>query len=203
MISLEKKFIFIHIPKNAGSSIVNSLGGKLVDWDNQNKIYKQHASISQLKNLYSINIDQYFKFAFVRNPWDRAVSGFHWLTGVDQPSFQKCKKSSFLDFLLVRNGFEKLIGTKDQSTREVHFISQHEMIYIDGSNQMDFVGKFENLQKDFDTICSKIGIEKLKLPESNKSKHKHYTEYYTDETKDLVYQKYQKDIELFNYKFGD
>jgi hypothetical protein len=139
--------------------------------------------------------NDYFSWSFVRNPWDRLVSTYtnkiinkhHGGIGNDWS-----KLTSFKDFILK-------IEKSDITNVDRHIRSLHTFFPED----IDFIGKLENFQQDFDIICDKIGIPKQKLPHNNKTKHKHYTEYYNDETRQIVAEKYAKDIEYFGYKFGE
>ena len=70
-----------------------------------------------------------------------------------------------------------------------------------GKILVDFIGKFENLESDYDYICEKLNIKDHKLPHKNKSKRKNYREYYNDSTKQIIADWYKKDIDYFNYKF--
>jgi hypothetical protein len=69
-----------------------------------------------------------------------------------------------------------------------------------GNLLVNFVGKFENLDEDFQSICRKVGIS-ASLPHVNKSKRTCYQDYYDPETRDLTARLYAEDIERFGYAF--
>ena len=196
MISHKHKFIFIHIPKAGGTSIENfllSYHGIKLNWQDKYPLKKlsgknrkqfvmgsgvQHKSISEFAEKFQ---KKYFCFTFVRNPWDWFVSEYQYSIklGLESGSFNQ-----FIEMPHVER-----FHLKPQYT----FINEN----------INFIGRFENLQEDFDIVCDKIGIPKQQLPHINKSEHKHYTEYYDDETRQIVAEKYAKDIEYFGYKFGE
>ena len=211
MVNHKCKFIFVHIPKTGGTSIEAYLysifknnsfkdsnrlqkGGYIP----KHKLFAQHATLKQLKNELNVPVDDYFKFTVCRNPFERAVSDYFWCSRLLQTP------KPFKDYLLVRNGYEKLNHLESNKGRGDHFYTQFEFIEINGRSKIDFIIRFENLQKDFNIVCGKLKIPHHNLPHNNRSKNrKHYTEYYDDETREIVAKKFAKDIEFFGYKFGE
>lgn len=182
--------IFIHIPKTAGYSVTHGLFNEVTGHSTWQRYYMTNPS----------KFRRYFKFAFVRNPWDRAVSSFHFLQAggmIEQDSKwarEHLHGLSFSDF--VRNWLNE-----DNVHTEVHFRPQHAFIADDtGRIMMDFVGRFETLAADFDTVAGRLGLD-VTLPKGNSSAHEHYASYYDDETRAIVGRVYAKDIELFGYRF--
>ncbi len=173
------------------------------------EMYTKHANASQLKALYSEYWDEYFKFSFIRNPWERMVS-----MGKSFPGHYNVKIN---DGKLDVSGYKKKFGfplTVEYDRRfSQRFLGgnvsprnpdKHSegTVYeniLDEKN--DFIGRFENLQTDFDFVCDKLGISKHQLPHSNKTRHKHYSEYYSGDTKKMVAKRYARDIEYFGYEF--
>ena len=86
-----------------------------------------------------------------------------------------------------------------------HTHPQYEFIYNpEGRLLVDFVGKFENMQEDFDKLCDHFGVPHTPVPHKNKTQYRnvrHYAQYYDDKTREIVADKYAKDIQLFGYKF--
>ena len=155
-------------------------------------------SVASVKSKYLYGHRKYFQFAFVRNPWDRLVSCFLDKTKMSIGTiwqlhdYVKYKNHSFTEFVHA-------IKNDDFNNCNRHHRLQYNLINHDYVN---FIGSFENLQKDFDFICNEVGISECELPHWNKTQHEHYTEYYDDETRKIVAEKYAKDIEYFNYEFG-
>jgi chondroitin 4-sulfotransferase 11 len=182
MISYSHKFLFIQIPKTATSSIHGSLA-RYMKYD-YSKIGR-HSKYSEAAEFYPES-KNYFKFSFVRNPWDRMLS-FYLFKKTNRAHIKIPDDLSLKDFLLTSAG-------------QIKF-NQHS--YIESFDTSSFIGRFENLQQDFDIICDKIGIPQRELQYANKSSHNHYTEYYDNETRRLVSEKFARDIDYFGYKFGE
>jgi chondroitin 4-sulfotransferase 11 len=198
MISDEYKFIFIHVPKCAGSSIVEALESYC-----DNKKYKTgHPNLRQYEQYMSIK--EYYIFTFVRNPYDRAVSAFTYLkSGVSKYKSDhitceryEMKTMTFSEFI------KKYMVNKKPLPQHFHPVFDH-YIPTGDINKIDYFGKTETINTDILEICKRLNIDITPPMKTNNSKHKHYTEYYDDETRQIVAEKYAKDIEQFGYKFGE
>ena len=204
IISPKYKFVFIETEKTGSSSVHKSLEflddeklmvGNIVPKDfslpksviGKNLLTWKHTSCCELGDYHKL-YKKYFKFAFVRNPWDRVVSWYTFSKKIANPPTDR--DVSGIDFKTYIKKFKNIWGN-DQQTQLMF------------TNGCDFIGKFENLQQDFDIICDKIGIQQQELPHKNKSKHKHYTDHYDNETKSIVADRFAKDIAYLNYKFGE
>jgi len=185
----DHKFVFISTTKT-GSSTIRKV---LKKYHSGYSGYK-HQPLISVREKYPF-IQNYLKFAFVRNPYDWVVSWFFYRKRKN--NINNTRGIDFKNWLSDENSTaynEKGLGLN---------VSQFDFIQGSHDCKLDFIGRFENLQEDFNIICDKIKIPQQNLPHKNKSKHKHYTEYYDEETKSIVAEKYAKDIEYFGYKFGE
>lgn len=172
MVSHKHKCIFVHVPKAAGTSVERAFMEDLgLDMDNRHALLLgastnttvgprrvSHLTAAEYVDLHFVSqeiFDAYFKFAFVRNPIDRLYSTYKYKRFIDYLSFD--------DFIKLK--LENFIKSE---TEGFFFKPQYEYLY--GNNQLlvDFVGKLERLEKDFEFIQKKLN-SKLTLNHYNKS----------------------------------
>ena len=213
ILSEKHKFVFVKPNKIGGTTITATLE-ELGVWqwtDTTSDQMGNHETYREITKTVK-NVDDYFVFSFVRNPWARILSYYFYVTGNEIPRKQNNQESNATaswaqslkpDAIQMYTNIKKAKNFKGALNflKLKSFFNYFEN--TDGEINLDFIGKTENLQEDFNTVCDKIGIPQKQLPHKNKSKHKHYTEYYDEETKQIVAEKYAKDIETFGYEFGE
>jgi len=189
----ESKTIFIHIPKTAGVSLVKSIFGDVT--------LEGHRSVSFYKQVFGKIYSDFFTFTIVRNPWDRLYSSYKFL---QKGGINIHDKNAFETHLSIYKDFEDFVlnGLNEKIISKItHFIPQHEFICDkNGKIIVDYVGKFENLNKLVDKINDILKSE-FKLEHHNKTNKKDYKDIYTTEMIEKVHQIYQKDIDIFEYNF--
>ena len=206
-ISREQKFIFVHVSKTGGTSIKRALSeaGALREdrahlWgripSTEEARYEgrwwQHLPAWQIRQMVSPEEWQtFFRFAFVRNPWDRAVSDYFYARKASReiPSsehYGRIYPDSFLEWFKDRTPLIQSEFICDPSTAQI---------------LVDFVGRFENLARDFQTVCDRIGLSDVLLPHKNSTRHRPYREYYDDEARAKVERVCAADTRNFGYTF--
>jgi len=222
MISHKYKAIFIHIPKCAGTSIEKCLG----HFDDYSGISRQDhrsirmiepinvqafSSIENIKELIkrlllrinpppnprsAINVTReqyqnYFKFTVVRNPWSRAYSWYR--SNIINEAWRKrhnlSKDITFPEFLELHLGKKSL---RPQTFWLINFCNKIPLNYI---------GKFENINEDFNEICRLMNVNHIKLPHELNRGFNDYKDVYDENSKNLIKEIYKEEIQLFNYTF--
>ena len=212
----EPKFIFIHIQKTGGVSISNLLR-RYIPTTTPGRGLRHISARRALKQVE--NPDDYFKFAFVRNPWDRLVS---WYIMIDEarrgvadgtagPMRRRLIKKNNLFKYVLRCGptfdeFVKNCTEKQWMGNCYYSFTFNQLRYLTDKNGevlVDFIGRFENFEKDISHVFDMLGLEasKLEIPHENRSTHSHYSEMYTPETREIVRKRFRRDIEFFGYEF--
>ena len=206
IISHKHKFIFFAVPKTATHTIRAALRQHTGsdDWEQQVLFGQQFLPIPQLARLQHGHIsaqeirphleaeiwESYFKFAFVRNPFDRFVSCCFFLNRED-PNFESTAVA-FMKERLQRTRFQQRVLVRPQ---------YRQLCTANGDIALDYVGRYENLQESYDFICERIGLPKDELGKNNSSEHSRYTKYYDDDLRQKVADFYDEDLRLFSYDF--
>jgi len=184
--------VFIHVPKTAGTSVVKALFG----------VDSRHVPCVEYEKANPRKFTQYFKFAFVRNPWSRLYSAY---TFLKRGGINEVDQAWAASNLAGIDSFEQFVLEwldAEAMTSWVHFMPQHHFITdSSGKVAMDFIGRMENINADFGYICQRLGISAT-LPALNKSTQHPYTQAYTSAMRDKVGELYKQDAVLFGYDFG-
>ncbi len=187
----EQRGIFIHIPKTAGSSTYLQTGTIAP------RMFGRHATALFVKNRLSAEEwESLFKFAFIRNPWQRMVSMYRFYRN---NGFTKL--SDFKDWLIELNKTRKIEGNQYMDSLARNPITQKTFLTDEnGDILVDYIGKLESFHHDFSIICNKLGIEPDKL-HINQSKPYDYKKCYNSETESLIGNLCHWEISQFNYSF--
>ena len=226
IISERYKFIFFEVGKTGtqSTSAVLRIHGKVENGraspvlglsDEERFLYGPHMPPVRLQESVSADrFETYFRFAFVRNPFDRLVSRYLYSglaqlrrleRGIACPmtlqDVQLLCRYPRLGFVLRNGGrIDKYFQFRSLSwldyDTQIGFLSKH-----NGTLLVDFVGRFECLQHDFNEACKLIGLQQQALPWLNRTQHDHYSIYYTEETRNYVSNALRQDLEHFNYTF--
>ena len=202
LINVNKKYNYMlfRIPKNANSTLIGRGLDKFkyvdclaTSYTTNNKLITQdqYDILLEEKKEYK----KYFKYVIVRNPYDRVVSC--WKNKTTKKHAEHYKNSVFTKATGVT--FKKFVYMFDEGyfNNDRHLLQQVDFIIDD----IDYIGKMENLQKDFDNVCDRVGMNSFTLPHRNATKHKQYREYYDKETREIIQKIYSRDMEFFDYEF--
>ena len=207
LISDSHKFIFLRMRKVASTSMrailqplcipepeskfAHLLSRARLEWDYHRYVFRAHDNILAAKRrMPAENFEDYFKFAFVRNPWERLVSEYEFiLTRPEHGRYKRVKSlanfNEFIHMQIPRSDAYQLNMLCDRKGRLL----------------MDFVGKLENLDQDWQTACTRAGIPYQALPRKNVTERKPFKDYYDSDSIQLVSKHWAREIELFDYTY--
>jgi hypothetical protein len=206
IISFAHKFIFVAVPKTGTHAVRQALREQLGpdDWEQVGLFVEKtfpvpelaairhgHLTLRQVQPfLEPDDFNGFFKFGFVRNPFDRFVSFCSFMTRKDG-SFDRDPQGVMHHFLFVAPPWGR-----------IHFQPQHIFFEDDhGRVIADHIGRVEEMQSGFDAACRRIGIPSRPLDKVNASRRGDYRDYYTPELREAVAKLYARDLDLFGYQF--
>jgi|TARA_B110000114_G_scaffold47269_1_gene50124 hypothetical protein len=206
IVSHAKQFIFFAVPKTGTHAVreLLSIHKGADDWEQQVLFGKQLSPIPEIAKIQHGHISaqqiepyldkavwqDYFKFAIVRNPFDRFISICFFLNR---------QNPLFLETPL--QWMKSAIQAKEFRARVLVKPQFLQLSDAQGNIAMDYVGRYETLQNSVDEICLSLKVESSQLQKRNTSEHQQYREYYDEELKSAVEIVYAEDLRRFNYSY--
>ncbi|MCC5915637.1 MAG: sulfotransferase family 2 domain-containing protein [Balneolaceae bacterium] len=186
--------IYVHIPKTAGIAINEALYGNY-GW--------AHRPVRHYKRIFGpLTYKKYFTFTFVRNPYTRLLSAFRFLKngGFGEPDRRWAEKN-IMQYDTV-NDFVMEWLNEESMWSYPHFKPQYSFVCdISEKPEVDFIGKFENIDQDFDKVCSILGIEnRLKVRNKGETDNSNWREDFTNQSIEKVTELYRYDFKVFSYQ---
>lgn len=171
---------------------ISSYGGRLMGFWGDGALVKKKYSDNLcecVKNYVGTDVyDKSYKFTTVRNPYARAVSIFH------HPSWKSVGTFNQFCIDLINNNYPNQCA-------EFHSTRLTEHLVVDNQLQVDRILRLEDIQDQFNDLCTMLGEPRMRLIHANKTDVKPYSDYYDGETYDIITEKYINDINTFNYSF--
>jgi hypothetical protein len=182
--------IFIHVPKCAGTSIKNSLF--------RHKTHG-HMPLWWYEQNFPDFFNSAFKFAFVRDPLERAYSAYSYLRSNQKVARDQAAREMILRF----NDFDSFVRNwlcEENVTKQIHFAPQWQFLCDSlGQVRMDFIGRQESITTDFSYICTRLGIESSLQQHNVSPKQQESGPSFHHTTVDKVHRIYERDYELLGY----
>ena len=207
IVSHRHRFIFFAVPRTATHAIRVALGPVLGDddWQQQSlteqvrlpvtalaRFNHGHLTLRQVQESLPPDLWRgYFKFAFVRDPYDRFVSACAMLNKRN-PGYRG-RETAFMKRALTVPRFRQRVLVRPQLDM---------LVDETGRLGMDYVGRYETLQEGFGEVCRQVGIAEIGLERSNVSEHDEYASYYDDELTGAVSAFYRRDFEALGYEMA-
>ncbi|SLN19880.1 Sulfotransferase family protein [Falsiruegeria litorea R37] len=193
------KTIFVHIPKNGGSTATTLLKRDRF-WGRKSRQIDPRGegreTLSEFLEVLGGDAVDYFSFSFVRNPWDRFVSAYHYI----------CQRRPQIESVTSHKSFEDFVDVfgkhPERFLKIRYFQPQWEFLEVEKSDKpISFLGRFENYDEDFSAVLKEIGLDRKFFRHRKKTRRSDYREYFNTNSKSMIAEVYSRDIEQFSYNF--
>ena len=216
LISHSHRFIFFHVAKTGGMSVRSALlpyteeparfkikrppaqkAGQPNPFYAVWEALLLHAVARDVqKEVPSTIFDSYYKFAFVRNPWDWQVSMYNFI--LSEPTH--IRHNLVVSFGSFDRYLDWVVATDSPYPKGATKFQYETLTDSDGRLLVNYVGRFETLAQDFAQVCHQVGLT-TRLPHLNSSQHRNYRAYYNERSQQMVAEHFATDIHLFGYTF--